>query len=239
MGCRHARPRLAWLRYDAGLGAAVIISTTSKTLVTLPLDSDLDININARTSIDGQLELPGQITAAAFQPRGPNAEAAPDPGVGEVEKGSLIACSFAEGFCIIYRVTRPENTRTGSSKLFTLRFPSAALALAWSARGKYLAVGGTEAVQIYDVEGFASVKDEDGGEVRTPLVTWPSDPGMFKEKRRTGEVNGNHAEAEEEEEMVPPSLSWSSDGESLGFALERQVSWQPHHFQYLRHDANI
>ncbi|KAK3675142.1 hypothetical protein LTR78_005076 [Recurvomyces mirabilis] len=207
------------LRYDVGLGAAVIISTVTKTLVTIPLDSDLEVNMKAFTSIDGQHELPGQITAAAFQPRGPSSAAPPDPEVDEETKGTLIACTFAEGFCVIYSITRPEKGRTGSSKAFFLRFPAAALALAWSASGRYLAVGGTEAVQIYDVESFGP-----GQEVRMPLVNWPSDPGMFREKRRNGAVNGNHGEAGEEEEMMPPSLSWSSDGESLGFALERQIA---------------
>ena len=124
--------------------------------------------------------------------------------------------------CVSYvQHTNPDSSEThGELKpLLTFYLTSGpALALAWSADGYYLAVAGMDLVQIWDMKALLQ---RDGDQIdivdapHEPLVTWrPDANGM-------GPRNGEHAE--ESRTMSEPSLSWSADGESLGFAVEKMV----------------
>ena len=71
-------------------------------------------------------------------------------------------------------------------------------------RGKHLALGGTDSIRIWRCD------DEDLNAFDTrPLVSW----------RQPAEAE----ETDDNEALSEPSLSWSPDGERLGFAVERQV----------------
>jgi hypothetical protein len=208
------------VRYEASLGVAAICSTESQTLLTMPMDSAMGDDIK-EYGIDGQLHLPGHLTAAAFQPTAP----ADSTVSGDVRKdGVLIACAFEEGLCVLYRITRPETTRTESEEFLRLRLDGPALALAWSPTGSHLAVGGPEAVNIYDIETLAEKKN---GRRNEALVSWRLDGknGAVAVKVNGHAKNGEREGSEESQgSMMGPSLSWSGDGESLGFALDRRVS---------------
>ncbi|KAK5110207.1 hypothetical protein LTR62_006203 [Meristemomyces frigidus] len=216
------------LRYDVDSGVVAVVASSTKVLATLPLDACLDVDVKERTSIDGRHELPGQLTAAAFQPRPRHEDGAEKSGE-TGEKSAIFACTFEEGFCALYRLTRPEKSHTASTKICTLDLPVPALALAWSPSGRFLAVGGMEVVHIYDISSLDSPQPgrEQAETKLSPLAIWPPEAGMLQRlKHAVGESNGNGSQpvGEEEEASLAASLSWSSDGESLGFALERQIA---------------
>jgi transducin (beta)-like 1 len=117
-------------------------------------------------------------------------------------KGLIAAC-FEDGTAALY-----AYSKSGAlifEQLSTLDLGhSPALALSWSPDGKDLALGGTDSVRVWHVD------NEDLGAFDSrPLVSW----------RQTAEPD----DADESEALSEPSLSWSPDGERLGFAVERQV----------------
>jgi hypothetical protein len=82
-------------------------------------------------------------------------------------------------------------------------------------------VGGSDIINIWETSALVHFEPEHKRLEKNPnaqlksLVTWRSDAGA------TGPRNGEH----EPERPTEPSLSWSSDGESLAFAVDRQVSF--------------
>lgn len=118
------------------------------------------------------------------------------------DKGLVAAC-FEDGTASLF-----GYSKTGAfvfEQLTTLDLGhSPALALSWSPDGKHLALGGSDSVRIWRVDN----EDLSAFDSR-PLVSW----------RQTAEPD----DADESEALSEPSLSWSPDGERLGFAVERQV----------------
>jgi WD40 repeat protein len=118
------------------------------------------------------------------------------------EKGLVAAC-FEDGTAVLYGYS--TSGALAFEQVATLDLGhSPALALSWSPDGKHLALGGTDSVRLWRVD------NEDLGAFDSrPLVSW----------RQTAE----QGDADESEALSEPSLSWSPDGERLGFAVERQV----------------
>jgi transducin (beta)-like 1 len=118
------------------------------------------------------------------------------------EKG-LVAASFEDGTAVLYGYS--TSGALAFEQVATLDLGhSPALALSWSPDGKHLALGGTDSVRIWRVDN----EDLSAFDSR-PLVSW----------RQTADQD----DADESEALSEPSLSWSPDGERLGFAVERQV----------------
>ena len=160
--------------------------------------------------------LPGQLTALAFQVR---------PSLPEGEQhAALMAATFENGACALYtHRCSPETATTPSvDHLITVHMSSdSAYAIAWTPDGEHLAVGGSDLIHIWETSALVHFDSERKRLEKKPnaqlksLVTWRSDAGA------TGPRNGEH----EPERPTEPSLSWSSDGESLAFAVDRQVSF--------------
>ncbi|KAK5712741.1 hypothetical protein LTR15_011733 [Elasticomyces elasticus] len=202
------------LRYDEHLRIAVFASTTSKFFVTRPMNPEHSEHALDYTNINGELELPGNLTALAFQPRKAIDGILSEGEIANKQHSGLLAATFEEGFCAIYRVSRLDAARTASEKVVTLNLREGpALALAWSPQGTHLAFGGADEVHIYETAALDLHRD---GARKEPLATWRPDPTALAAEKKEDEG--------EQEAMVQPSLSWSSDGESLGFALERQIA---------------
>lgn len=88
-----------------------------------------------------------------------------------------------------------------------------ALTIAWSPNGEHLAIGNGELVQMWSAD---SLRRKNGvRHVADPSVTWRPT------SETNGVVDGEHAD----KPVAQPSLSWSSDGESLAFAVDKQVSY--------------
>lgn len=118
------------------------------------------------------------------------------------DKG-LLAASFEDGTAAIYGYSKAGALVFERLTMIDLG-QSPALALSWSPDGKHLALGGTDSIRIWRVD------DEDLNAFDTrPLVSW----------RQPADVD----ESDDNEALSEPSLSWSPDGERLGFAVERQV----------------
>lgn len=163
------------------------------------------------------IDLPGPPTAIAFQP----ATSPPNP-MGGPER-LLLAATCDDGYCAIYSTNRMDNTGHEMVLVATAHLEeSPALALAWSPDGAYLAVGGPDMVQIWKATALSGSEDADAaGKTKfvvrhhDPFVTWRPDPAA------SGPRNGEHAE---DHPLSEPSLNWSTDGESLAFVVDRQVS---------------
>lgn len=123
---------------------------------------------------------------------------------GEVlgEKGLVAAC-FEDGTAALYGYSTSDALAFEQVAMLDLGH-SPALALSWSPDGKHLALGGTDSVRIWRVDN----EDLSSFDPR-PLVSW----------RQTAESE----DSDESEALSEPSLSWSPDGERLGFAVDRQV----------------
>jgi len=169
-----------------------------------------------------------KITAIAWQP-----EPDPDP-----TQSRFLAVASEDGVCIIYAYTHNADTDTNtpaeSKDQALLNFylsSGPALAMAWSSDGSFLAVAGTDTVQIWNIRdiGMAARSDDAFAHTRRgssaspkALISWRLD------RRATLSPpleNGEHEVSVEgaEDTVAEPSLSWSADGESLAFAVERQV----------------
>ncbi|TKA75445.1 hypothetical protein B0A55_04875 [Friedmanniomyces simplex] len=211
------------LRYDPYAGVAVLASTSSKVFVTRPMTARYAGDLPQNACLNGELHLPGNLTALAFQPRGPSTNSMVTSGDGAEEglRESLLAATFEEGSCAIYRLTRPNASRAVSERVVSLAmWEGPALALAWSPQGTHLAFGGADVVHIYETAALSTPKN---GARREPLVTWRPEAAALAAGKRAEEQEADG----EQEVLVQPSLSWSSDGESLGFAVERQSKSKP------------
>ena len=205
--------RCKWdkLRVDGRLGVAAFASTERRVIFTVPLQSCMSDTAD-KGDIGDATSLPGQLTALAFQPHYDSHEnQAGDHGA---EDSCLLAATFEEGLCVLYRISRPSSTHADCEELLQLELPEGpALALAWSPQGTHLAIGNTDLAQVWQAEDLERLPN---GKRHEALVTWQPDADAI------GKRNGEHAD--EQEGMIEPSLSWSADGESLAFAVDRQVS---------------
>ncbi|KAK0269574.1 hypothetical protein LTR35_014687 [Friedmanniomyces endolithicus] len=217
------------LRYDPYSGVAVFASTSRRVFATRPMAEMMAGELPRRATINGELNLPGTLTALAFQPRKSRSdvvesgeETKPEP------RESVLAATFEEGSCVVYRLTRPDASRAVSEKIATLEVfaDGPPLALAWSPQGTHLAFGGADVVHIYDTTAWSLsplAQQKTASARHEPLVTWrPEDAAAGARRAGTNGVNGSGER--EEVLLVQPSLSWSGDGESLGFAVERQIA---------------
>ena len=194
------------VRYDEAAQVIAVASITDQQLAMCIKRSSI------RESHWASVDLPGGLTALAFQ----------------VERSTdhlpLLAAAFEDGSCTLYTHQQNSSTSTLASidELIIIHVSSGpALALAWSPNGAHLAVGGTELINIWETKALVQrnaetkrVEQKPSAQLR-PVITWSPDPAA------TGPRNGEH---EARREVSEPSLSWSSDGESLAFAVEKQVS---------------
>ena len=163
--------------------------------------------------------LSNQLTALAFQPR---ARGTAD----EHDVSVLLAAAFEDGSCSMYRYIKSDDEIDEANEILRVHLAAGpALALSWSPTGAYLAVGGIDLVQVWETRKLVSVVGESNGLLSShdePLVLWRPDSNALGPDTR----NGEHEEEEGEQErpLSEPSLSWSADGESLAFAVDRQVS---------------
>ncbi|KAL1591098.1 hypothetical protein WHR41_00478 [Cladosporium halotolerans] len=189
------------VRFDAQLGLHIFASTTEKKLAAYVGPN----SATGKASHTVELEIPEKLFALALQPRKDSSEDEPTAGK------SILAASFEDGTAILYALSLSEGT-VAFERLVTLELgQNPALALSWSPDGNHLALGGADTVRIWRID------NENLNAVDTrALVTW----------RQPAEVNGstNGDHQDETEALSEPSLSWSSDGERLGFAVEKQIA---------------
>lgn len=196
------------LRFDRRHKIAVFVSSEEKKMIVTPRLYYAE----AKPEADVEMDLPEEPVALAFRPweqLGDETAAAAD-----LEMPSLLAVGFGDGSCSIYGINHSSEDGAKCTELasFSLR-EGPALAVAWSPNGEHLAVGNGDLVQMWSAE---SLRRKNGvRHVAEASVTW----------RPTAETNGvAESENGEEKPLAEPSLSWSSDGESLAFAAEKQVS---------------
>jgi WD40 repeat protein len=198
------------VRYDEAAHVIAVASTEDKKLCMCGYGSS-----NGETQWTST-DLAGQLSALAFQVR----PSLPD---GE-QHAALLAATFEDGACALYthRHSSEDATMPSVDHLITVHMSSdSAYALAWTPDGAFLAVGGSDIINIWETSALVHFEPEhkrlekNANAQLKSLVTWRSDAGA------TGPRNGEH----EPERPTEPSLSWSSDGESLAFAVDRQVSF--------------
>jgi len=169
-----------------------------------------------------------KITAMAWQP-----EPDSDP-----TQSRFLAIASEDGSCKIYAYTHNGDTGTDTpaerkdQALLSFYLSSGpALAIAWSSDGSFLAVAGTDTVQIWNIRdiGMAARSDEAFAHTRLgsssstkALVSWRLDRRATLSPPREHDEHEVNVEGREDT-VAEPSLSWSADGESLAFAVERQV----------------
>ncbi|KAK3056594.1 hypothetical protein LTR09_002387 [Extremus antarcticus] len=201
-------PQRTWDKasfHDMLTGIYALASTEGRRLtVASRLDHSSSSN---RRSVD----LPGQLTAFAFQPRS--------------TLPALLLTAFEDGNCRLFGYQSMDGGHLSSVVDFHLE-EGPALTVAWSYDGQYLAVGGHDLIQIWDVDSLVAQEERPGmnngngnsshlDERRHSLVTWRPDAASTKPR------NGEH---EEDRPLSEPSLSWSADGERLAFALDKQIA---------------
>lgn len=193
------------LRFDKANKLVVFASTESSRMVAHAPAYD----VPGQEHPDIVVDLPGRLTALAFHPR--SAARLETEFADAGDRHSLLAAAFEEGFCVLYAVSKTDEVAK-VEELTTLNLPAGpALAISWSPDGRHLAVGGTDLVSIWHSEADSNAID------RQPLVTWRPDAGALGTVN--GTVNGVHTDGP----LSEPSLSWNADGESLCFALDKQV----------------
>lgn len=235
------------LRYDERLGTAILASTEAKMMITRSIHPGLGEDEDmARDQADteGSLGLPGQLTALASVSNGRYSapENRSDEANDETQK-SLIAAAFEEGFTIIYQLARASETSPPKyAELLRLDLAdwTTPLAISWSSQGSHLAIGGTSLVQVWQTEDLFR-QEKEGSEKSLPpqpLVTWRSEH-LTSHGKRNGERNGDQQEVNGEDGVSEPSLSWSADGESLGFAVGKEVSLFCFFFSFFSEDPSL
>ena len=158
----------------------------------------------------GWADIRDQLSAIAFQS---------DPSANKTGP-AILATACADGSCQLYAHSTKEPDASGEvDALASVHLSEGpALALAWSANGNYLAVGGTDLVQIWETNTLVYREDQFVKKREdahfNPLVTWRPDATAIALR------NGEHLE---DKPLTEPSLSWSADGESLSFAIDKQV----------------
>lgn len=187
------------VRHDANTGLLVFASAAERKLVAY-LGPNAAAG-NASQTMD--IEIPESLSALELRPQEKSAQ-----DISNIEK-SILAASFGDGTTLLYGLSQTPSF-SGFERITALELgQSPALALSWSPDGRHLAVGGSDIVRIWRVDNI------DRGPVdMRPLVTW----------RQPIEINGSNGEHQAgDEALVEPSLSWTADGERLGFSVERQV----------------
>lgn len=194
-------------------------ASSNQTVVALASSDDRRLVIGKRPSsvpydvaLTATIGLQDHLTAMAFQPSLSDSSAS---------NTAILAVTFESGSCGLYLCTSAgEDEVNGTSgeinKLLVLYLKSGpALALAWSPNGAFLAVAGPDLVQVWDTSALLKAQDmpmlKKHGSLGA-LVTWR--PNHAAAGPRNGEPRA----------MSEPSLSWSADGESLAFAIDKDVS---------------
>jgi WD40 repeat protein len=226
-------PHEEWdrIRLDPVSNVAIFAAAETRLLLTVPLCRDEDGHLApGKVNLDGRTDMPGRLTGLAFRP---NSESVENSDVSDgMPKASFLATAFEQGLCVIYRLTRPDETSAYFNEVIKLSMAdgAAALALAWSPDGAYLAVAGCDTVQVWRSEDILMQDDRSNGILKhVRCVQWRlQDVRALKDwTRRNGEeMSDADADAVEAAEGQP-CLSWSADGASLGFAVDQQVSLFP------------
>lgn len=197
--------KLDGLRADQPRNIAVFIAIEAKKMIVTSRLYDSE----AKPDADVELEFSEEPTALRFRELPED-----DSGVAvDPDLPSLLAVGFGDGTCAIYSITQSPEAGVKCMELASLALSEGpALTIAWSPNGEHLAIGNGELVQMWSAD---SLRRKNGvRHVADPSVTWRPTP------ETNGVVDGEHAE----KAVAQPSLSWSSDGESLAFAVEKQVS---------------
>ncbi|EMC95152.1 hypothetical protein BAUCODRAFT_35145 [Baudoinia panamericana UAMH 10762] len=218
------------LRFDAEVGVAIYASTEAKLMIMraiFPESNSGEGAAGSSTSGAASVELPGTLTALAFQPPQQVDRGGPGQGPSDASDGksAILGAAFEEGFAVLYRITSSFDARRNILCQVYRQVQLAdgpAFALAWSHQGTHLAIGGPELVQVYTAEALFSKKTNRLGQ-HEPLVTWRPDQAATRNSEATEPATSGAVE-DEDEASIEPSLSWSADGESLGFAHERQLA---------------
>jgi WD40 repeat protein len=196
------------VQFDQRHRLAVFASSSEKRLVITPLIYDTELG----SAIQNHLELPAgkNMEALMVQPwRKPTDD---HDLSAERDKASLLATAFDDGSFTIHRLNNSASKNSSHwRKVVELWLADApATALSWSPDGHHLAVSGADVVQIWHAASFT--RRNGAIHLPRPAVTW----------RPEATKNGT-PDAQQGDEVTQPSLSWSSDGESLVFAADRQV----------------
>ncbi|KAI7365540.1 hypothetical protein KC354_g4827 [Hortaea werneckii] len=220
------------LRFDERLGTAILASTEAKMMITRSIHPELggDEDMTGdQADTEGSLSLSGQLTALASVSNGSYSTPGSRSDEANVEtQKSLIAAAFEEGFTTIYKLTRSSETSSPKyAELLRLDLAdwTTPLAISWSSQGSHLAIAGTSLVQVWRTENLFR-QEREGSEKSSspqPLVTWRSEH-LTSHGKRNGERNGEEHEVNGEDGVSEPSLSWSADGESLGFAVGKEMA---------------
>ncbi|KAK4506874.1 hypothetical protein PRZ48_000607 [Zasmidium cellare] len=191
-------------RFDRRRRLAVFVSSEARKMFITPRLHDSE----AKPEADVEVDLPEDPVTLDFRPSEQTGDDAAD-----LESPSLLAVGFGDGTCSIYSITRSPYAGAKCIELASLSLSEGpALSIAWSPNGEHLAVGNGELVQMWSAD---SLRRKNGvRHVAEASVTWrpTSEPN--------GVADGQHTE---ETPVAEPSLSWSSDGESLAFSVDKQV----------------
>lgn len=189
------------VRFDADSGIQIFASTAEKKLAAY-------LGPNAASENKSQMDevaIPDKLSALALQPKEQSSANESS------SKRGILAASFEDGTAILFGISHTEGS-ISFEQLVTLDLGQGipALALSWSPDGKHVALGGMDTVRIWRIhaENISSIDTR-------PLVDWR------QAAETNGQTNGEHQDASEV--LSEPSLSWSADGERLGFAVEKQV----------------
>ncbi|CAK3888006.1 WD repeat [Lecanosticta acicola] len=195
------------VRWDGQHQIAVFASSLEKKMIICPRLRSSE----GSAQRDQEVDLPEEPTAIAFKPwERPTHDAI---STADQESPSLLAAAFVDGTCVVYSINRSADTGAKYSELISLSLDDGpALAVAWSPSGRYLAVGNSELVQIWS----ADLLRRQNGVRHAPQasVIW----------RPASEVNGVTNGQSQDDKMPEPSLSWSADGESLAYAVDKQIA---------------
>lgn len=199
--------------YDASQQVVALASTENGRLTIGACAAQEDGKIGVK--FQGDIELPAQLTAVAFQPHSQ----------ADAQHPFLLAAAFEDGSCRFY--TRKGNEDASLTCVISYHLNEGpALALAWSQGGQYLAISGTELVQIWDIGALIQLENGNGkktwierrNSLHESLITWRPDASVTKQYR-----NGEHGHEDEQQSLSEPSLSWNANGEMLAFAVNKQV----------------
>ncbi|GAB7360355.1 hypothetical protein MBLNU230_g8313t1 [Neophaeotheca triangularis] len=181
---------------------------------------------------DVKLDFTDQITALAINQ--PRSEASAGAGT-----HSLVAVSLLAGRCVILDIERGNGSADPpvkySSTEVELSFGQA-LAAAWSPDGRYLALGGSMQVLVFDLQIFPAA-----GEKAQPIANWEPSPipikgtdgnadfisTMFSDTNSadSGFEDGTNADEETGmDSVVEPQLTWSADGKWLAYAGQKMIA---------------